>query len=373
MSPAASLDRPNAAPLDRFVYHGQYSGVQILRFIAALLVVITHASLVVSERMPSLGSGVWEKGGIGVAMFFAISGFVIMVSGSPLRAQDDGWKIFAYRRLIRILPLYWVATTLKLGIMLLDPALTLHSGLNWWHVLMSYLLLPSRNPLGVITPIHAVGWTLVYEMFFYFTFSTALFFRLPPTRFVTAVFSMLIIWGVVNPEFSRNWSAFEYTDQIILEFLLGMLIAKSVESGFRPPPAVGLCCVIIGSMLIAHFDILTGWAGFLCHGVPSAIIVAGAVWLNPWLSRFNLSGPRFLGDSSYALYLFHPFVLGAAGVLLAKLRMTGAMLSIIIISSVAVICSAMFHAWFEMPLTGALKRLVRSRSEVTATQISLRS
>jgi len=63
-----------------------FVGVQILRGVAAMLVVLCHASQMVHHR---LGSGeVLFFGASGVDLFFPISGFVMAVTTSRYRARS---------------------------------------------------------------------------------------------------------------------------------------------------------------------------------------------------------------------------------------------------------------------------------------------
>src|SRR6185437_6250311 len=80
---------------------------------------------------------------------------------------------FLLRRIARIVPLYWLVTTVMLAYVLLrgfgpsdaSPALAL----------TSYLFIPYERPSGEMGPLYGVGWTLEYEMFFYGLFAVALF------------------------------------------------------------------------------------------------------------------------------------------------------------------------------------------------------
>src|SRR4051794_40777008 len=138
---------------------GTYTGVQALRFVAALLVVMTHATLYTSERLDD-SLPVWHFGEVGVDIFFVISGFVMMVSTQRLVGRRDGWKYFWMRRTIRIVPLYWIATTIKLLALVVAPAAILHATLDPRDVVLSYLFLPSYNVDGLVQPLLGVGWTL---------------------------------------------------------------------------------------------------------------------------------------------------------------------------------------------------------------------
>ena len=225
-------------------YKVEYDGVQLLRFVAAMLVVIRHSTNVLTEKVPGYAAGVWERGVVGVSVFFVISGFVMVLSGDRLRAQADGWKTFALRRIVRIVPLYWIATTSKLAMTLLVPAALIHAQTSWTHVVASYLFVPSRNALGRIVPLHTVGWTLNLEMFFYATFCVALFLRIAPVRFVASLFTLLLLWGLWDPSFSRSWPAKIYSSPMILLFLAGMVLGEISKSGLRVRPELGVLSIL---------------------------------------------------------------------------------------------------------------------------------
>ena len=83
-----------------------YQNIQALRFFAAFLVLVMHAALYASERLdPSYTSFIWDAGSTGVDIFFIISGFVITISSRRLLHADDGWRTFALRRILRVVPL----------------------------------------------------------------------------------------------------------------------------------------------------------------------------------------------------------------------------------------------------------------------------
>jgi Acyltransferase family len=83
--------------------------IQALRAIAALLVFWGHAinavHLKIEADFPHL------YGPFGVDLFFVISGFVMVYSSERLFGQPGAPITFFVRRLARIVPLYWLATT----------------------------------------------------------------------------------------------------------------------------------------------------------------------------------------------------------------------------------------------------------------------
>ncbi len=64
-----------------------FTGVQVLRFSAAMLVAVMHITQAISVHLT--GQGVdhyWAQGSAGVDIFFVISGFVMGLSTPPAAA-----------------------------------------------------------------------------------------------------------------------------------------------------------------------------------------------------------------------------------------------------------------------------------------------
>jgi peptidoglycan/LPS O-acetylase OafA/YrhL len=102
----------------------------------------------------------------GVDIFFAISGFVIVISSERLLGADGAPLVFLRKRLIRIVPIYWLTTMLALSTLgSIHPAT----------VAASFFFVPNVNEYSAtVTPVLSVGWTLNLEMFFYALFALAL-------------------------------------------------------------------------------------------------------------------------------------------------------------------------------------------------------
>ena len=83
---------------------------------------------------------------------------------------------FARRRIRRIVPLYWLATLFSATVALVAPSLLKSTVFDLPHLAASLLFMPWSNPAdpSTITPVVVPGWTLNYEMFFYFVFALLL-------------------------------------------------------------------------------------------------------------------------------------------------------------------------------------------------------
>ena len=240
-------------------------------------------------------------GNAGVDLFFVISGFVMVYASEPMFRRAGGPLQFMTRRLIRIVPLYWLVTTLYLVMALAIPAF--EKSYSVASVVASYLFIPWPRLDGIMQPLVGQGWTLNYEMFFYAIFAAAV---LAPRRIAVALASGVLIVAVGAGQLYPPASpilAF-WVEPIVLEFVFGMVVGLAYREGFRLPKPVALLTVLGGFALMyvahGHFK-----SRLLSLGLPAAVIVAGAAF-----GDFSLRSPAWrpiavVGDASYALYLFH--------------------------------------------------------------------
>jgi exopolysaccharide production protein ExoZ len=299
--------------------------IQALRAIAALLVVSTHVESMLRENpntpdpWVSRFGGLTGFGGVGVDIFFVISGFIMVYVGVRYFRREGSVKDFLLRRMLRIYPIYWLATLLLVLAASAKTLLGLLAGKSWaqsldfdlqWHRLLGALtLFPTYNEVGNIQPILGVGWSLSYEVFFYLVFALAVWigFRWAPlvviAFFALLVFAPLPLGDSTLITFLRN--------PILLEFPLGMLIGYMVILGKRPPSWILLSSIILGLAgflisIIFNFDY---HYHYLYWGIPSALLVFGLVF---WEIQHGLQIPAFLvklGDASYSIYLIHTTVI----------------------------------------------------------------
>jgi exopolysaccharide production protein ExoZ len=290
-----------------------YRLIQVLRVVAALMVVIHHAVIVLYLR-DGLGIGNWINGGAGVDIFFVISGFVMTVSSAPLRASQHPARIFLARRLERIVPMYWLATTCKVVAVLAWPLLALYGLGTTWHVVVSYLMLPTR-----LAPVVFVGWTLIYEMMFYVLFAIVLALRAPLLKTIGPVLVVLALLQLA-PHLRLPFMVAWYANTIVLDFLYGILLALGLRWVVRMPRELAFPLAMVGMAVLLNWVApnFSFWRGLL-WGVPAAAVVAGALALErswgPKMPRWLLE----LGDASYSIYLIHVFVLPLGAIVLAHL------------------------------------------------------
>lgn len=327
-----------------------FQNVQILRGIAAAMVVLFHAVpwFRFDAATPPLMQQVFHLWGkSGVDLFFVISGFVIMLSQS--RAQRD-FGAFLRDRALRILPLYWLLTAAFMALLVAlpgsfagQPPVTAERALLSFGM-VNWLLLREW-------PILFVGWSLEYEALFYLLFALA-GLVLPLSRVVW------VLGAVLALSVALGW-----LENMVLEFVAGMLIARLRMARAHLPFAGGILALgVIGFVLPILGTPIEPRAFY--QGIPSAMIVLGAVFLPQVKSRFG----EYLGSASYSIYLGQVFALPAANKLVQKL-MPGAAydLKVLVMGAVGIALGCLLYSVIERPMTRWLHGRNRRAHRAPAT------
>jgi len=289
-----------------------FQTIQILRGVAATLVAGYHLLLGVrSEGYDwQIGEMLFASGGLGVDIFFVISGFIIYyIAFRSAKPTPFGFLI---NRFWRVVPPYWAASVLSILLsvalfVLLNDASQLSSATK---IIYSLALWP-MPPLDYVLPI---AWTLSLELMFYLIFAvTALRFN------TTVFFASLVTWyvvGLAGVLYANDMSGFAYPaiNPIVLEFLFGALIAKFTLSGWTGYHRIAFTTGAIALLYVLFLDVET--TGLMrrefLYGIPSAALVYGAIGLRWQWHRVML----LWGESSYLLYLLHVMIFQVFGSLI---------------------------------------------------------
>lgn len=147
------------------------NNLQLLRAFAAINVVIFH--IIGTAESYRLGTVALQNlegwGQNGVDIFFVISGFVMAYTQS---LKPKTVMQFLANRAIRIVPLYWLLTTVLIAIYFLIPSVFRELNLSFEYAISSYLFFCQF--LLDKTPLIHVGWTLELEVIFYLIFGLCL-------------------------------------------------------------------------------------------------------------------------------------------------------------------------------------------------------
>jgi exopolysaccharide production protein ExoZ len=356
--------------------------IQVLRAIAAIGVVFTHAITRIGTAFPDANQhsvlagsdGQLTAGDAGVDLFFAISGFIMLYVH-----QDDFGKAraplnFMIKRIIRIVPIYWSLTTAALIVLMVAPQLftTHYRGIDLPWIIGSYLFVPIAPPGWNATPVVGVGWTLNFEMFFYVAFAFALFLpRRLALHLIFVGFGGLVAIGVILQPSTPVLGL--VTNWLLLDFLMGVAIALWLVARGRLPPAAAFALLLIGAVCLAATILWPppeeGPLRVLKWGIPTALIVFAMSSID--IPEGRVAKPlSILGDASYSIYLFQFFALPAFARVMQAAGAAAIAFDINVVILTVLVTASGFFCWLllERPLGTVARSWLGHRINVSAKQ-----
>ncbi|MEO7478869.1 MAG: acyltransferase [Lysobacteraceae bacterium] len=306
-----------------------------LRGFAAVSVIVYHLVALANLPVPATMPWQWFRFGfLGVDLFFAISGAVILLALEQARQRAPSrYRIEFFRhRLARILPLYLISCTVF--VLLVKPDILQRAHLA--HLLLAQLLFVQNLSASTHGVINGPSWSLGLEMQFYVLMAIGgvlLLKRrgwlLPLLLFAIAIGWRAIVWWqdagshIAAPDPAQFIHASELPG-VIDAFAAGMLVAlwqrRRRARGDTPNLKLAL---ILGALALLCWCGALEW--FIARAAdywttPSSAIVlrsitaiaggltVAAAFAAPTL-RFGRKAMMLAGDLSYGLYLWHMPVL----------------------------------------------------------------
>jgi peptidoglycan/LPS O-acetylase OafA/YrhL len=268
--------------------HSVFSGLHLLRTLAAMSIVVIHAvARGAAEKTIPGGSdavpwGLW----LGVPVFFALSGFLmakLLETATPGR--------FLLHRTLRIYPGYWLAVMLAGAITLFitgrppafDPiALTL-------------------VPAGAVALPLGPDWTLFFEMFFYALCAALCFVSARIRQGIVALWALAIIVSGPEPITTKIHQETLWSmpfSALNLSFIAGMGVYWLMPLARRLP----FVAIALGAVAFVI------WSPAVAAGSPNVwgyVLIPGALVLAFAFIPCPSPAVRFAADASYGLYLAH--------------------------------------------------------------------
>jgi exopolysaccharide production protein ExoZ len=335
-------------------------GIQILRGVAAMLVVFHHSleeSLAISTTIAP--EWVIRIGACGVDIFFVISGLIIFSVTYGRQPQNpEQTPLFLLKRFIRIFPLYWICLLATLA---LWSSHSFYRNLNIDAntLASSIFLFPSKSL------IIGVAWTLVYEMYFYYVFSITLCLR--NARISVLTTTGLICAGLFVSKFLPAGSLKEFlSNPIAVEFCFGLILSYYIHSPVlggvlsRYMWLPGLILIAGGAAFAENNKSTAGLASnvrYIAWGLPALLITVSFIKMQfkkSFLTRILLP----VGDASYSIYLTHPtmMILFASLIRFHVLKPIAYPIILpVFFAIVSLVFGLLIHYFFERPILGFLR------------------
>ncbi|MGP0091087.1 MAG: acyltransferase family protein [Xanthobacteraceae bacterium] len=339
---------------------GKIESIEISRGVAATLVLLHHANGFSQIGDGSAFGGVFQFGSVGVDFFFVLSGFIILHVHRQDLGQPEQAARYAWRRFIRVCPLYIVLTLASLLLVALLPFYRTDVPHSANYLISNLLMLPHGSNYPLISP----AWSLSHELVFYLVFAVAILNWKVGCALITAwmtalVFARLFL-TIPDGLSGLRFTAFGWLDILFAFGLAAALVAARIRNAGGRIFAVGAfiflgACVShgIGASPMANDTIRR-----LVYGTGSALMIVGMV---VWESGASLRFPRWAitwGAASYAIYLVHYPVLELLSHARIRLGLVGWIHDepyFILQAVVGVCCGVLIHLKVEKPITAWLK------------------
>ena len=334
---------------------GRHPSIDLLRFIAAMMVATGHWGLEVgSDRyaviyeIPIIGELV-KNGGFGVDIFFVISGFVIIGTAQKYNAIE-----FIFARFNRLFP----ELILSMLIVLIIGSHVIHSYEKPFESFFHSIFLTYQ--VAGVQPLATPLWTLLIEVKFYIGVTIALMLLPRCFKSLQGIATLLTLWQIAI-------ILLQETTSPVGTFLLPYLTLNGFMSLF----ALGICFNLLSKIEFKLTrEVIVVWlislyfiTPFLSEGYPailklyliiaSVLIIFSRKFVVP--SALQKIAYR-LGLSSYLIYLLH-IHLGMAFVLQLQSRITSNIYIIIGVTSVLItLVSVLLAIFIEKPMQRFLKK-----------------
>jgi peptidoglycan/LPS O-acetylase OafA/YrhL len=333
----------------------RFALIDLLRYFAAMMVAIMHWGL---ELGPERMQGVYDlpvigflikNGGLGVDIFFLISGYVILETAMRKDSLD-----FLVARFIRLFPGLFISMTI---VALVIPKIVgdyQFSVASYLHSI--FLTYQASN----VPPMASQLWTLIFEIKFYGAVALVLLIFPKTFKSVKGVLILLLIWQLLvgiflalNSSSSASFSHYLNLGKSGTLFAFGIclnLLSKNLkEISFRRAAVFGVTMYFGYQMFSGSF-----------YGFRSAVLIAFSSFLifiarHVEFSRKFSKFLQLLGLSSYLIYLLHEH-LGTFFVMLFQANVSNNLLVLIVFSSLFITLSSLFIAYFvEKPIQELMK------------------
>lgn len=332
-------------------FSGKIESIQLIRAIAAIGVAVYHIQFMYATGFDFA---------FGVHLFFTISAFLLMYTTQKKRKQ------FVMKRMLRIIPLYWIMTFGTFFIAKVMPVLMPQAQADGKSLLFSLFFIPyARDGLraeNMIRPLVGPAWTLNYEVLVTLVFAVAMRISHKYRGVITAlVLGTLLFIGRtmdINNTILYFWSAPYMADFItgILCFYIlremNKLTIKKSKKLFLGIVAVAACCLMC-------------WNGYpqprwVVNSLLSAFVLIAVI-----LSLNDVRIPRlacFAGDISFSFYLIHYYVIIIIGKLIpldyfSALSVLGLFLVILVSGLLAYVSYELIEKRFTSKIIGLIEKL----------------
>jgi peptidoglycan/LPS O-acetylase OafA/YrhL len=292
----------------------------LVRLVAAALVVVSHCWSLTGRAEPRIFGN--SFGGLGVAIFFAVSGFLIARSWD----LDPRPHAYLFKRILRL----WPALTAVLLVCAVVVVPVTSAGRLAWadaaHYVFSNLLLQTQHGItgafaGNPAPESVTGtlWTLPVELKAYAMLLVLALAGMTRRPMMLCALLVVFAWVLHSPADYQHSAVGQWLDAPVQAYLLMVFFGGSLLYALRDRVPLDWRLTVVAAVVFATAPQFPGGLRPLLLALALPYLVLVAAYATPAALR-RLTAP---GDVSYGLYLWafpvQQIVIHAAGGSLAPL------------------------------------------------------
>lgn len=322
-------------------FEGQIECISILRVVGALGIALYHIGTF-NDHIATLQAG--------VSLFFCISAFLMMYT-----TQKGASSHYILKRLIRIVPLYWIMTVFTFAAMQVIPSISTGGTPEF---IKSLFFIPyvrhALKSADVVRPMVDPAWTLFYDVYFTFIFGLCMRISHKFRGILAAVACTMLL--MIQYRFSPEHPfLFVLAQPWWISFVVGIGVFYALRSVWNKNvttrrqillgvlAAIALVLMFLSDLNIYRNAVLSGVAlfslvlAFKKQAMPKAI--------------------NHLGKISFSFYMIHYYVILIVGkVIDLKVFSVKSMFAIAIIMLSSVVLASISNYLIEDKFSNFLKK-----------------
>lgn len=335
--------------MENVAFQGKIDSIQMLRVVASVGITLFHIPCFYK-------TGLYLE--FGVHLFFIISAFLMMYT-----TQHAPKKYFVGKRLLRIVPLYWILTIATFAVMKVLPGLMDSEG-DTKSLVCSLLFIPySRDGIrgvGVIRPLVGPAWTLNYEVLCTVIFAIAMKVSHKYRGVITGcVLATLLACGLLFE--IDSVPLFFWTRDYWVDFIAGIAVYYILKKLYPIFFSRNIRYVLTGIAIVAMG--IMCWGGFFEPRWLIFAILGSLAVIFFLLGMRDVCIPTVLikaGNINFSFYLIHYYVIILVGKFFElNVFSVNAMIGTVLIFAVTYALAFISHLMIEDRFTELIKKMLR--------------
>lgn len=327
---------------NRMKFEGQIECISILRVVGALGIALYHIGTF-NDHIATLQAG--------VSLFFCISAFLMMYT-----TQNGVSSHYILKRLIRIVPLYWIMTAFTFAAMQVVPSISTGGGTP--EFIKSLFFIPyvrhALKSADVVRPMVGPAWTLFYDVYFTFIFGLCMKISHKFRGILAAVACTMLL--VIQYRFSPEHPfLFILAQPWWISFVVGIGVFYALRSVWNKSVTTRL------QILLGVLAAITLVLMFLSDlNIYRNAVLSGVALFSLVLAFKKQAMPKainHLGKISFSFYMIHYYVILIVGkVIDLKIFSVKSMFAIAIIMLSSVVLASIANYLIENKFSNFLKK-----------------